>query len=564
MRRAVGLLLISGLLFGCGETDAVHAFRVACLKDGGEWNAARLTCVESLSPTSGTKADTAIGSSASPQAGETENIAGPGTLRVSPVSATEIISRAQGLVVKISYPEGCASGVLLGKDGLILTNHHVVVGKEFLFAITDNGTMAPLKVVSVDRASDLALVKAMTTLPEAKPLTWGDDTAVGLGTTLFVLGYPLCPESVTVTRGILSGRHSIDGQRRLQTDAALNPGVSGGLAVTAEGKAIGLAVSGFAERENVGFLIPATEISLQVELLVAEAAAAETVPSPRATVTRRSTPQPRFTLTPRPRPTATPRPRSTVTPRSRPTATPSTNIRSMHTVRSGDTLSAIASRYGLNIMQLSAMNGICASDVLYVGQVLKIPWVWYDPLPMSCPTPTPAPARRSTPPPTATPTGCWRAVSTAAAHARHGWELVVQGQNENAIIELTTAICLDPTYSYAYVNRGVAYSRLGQYQRALSDETEAIRLGHPKLAVVYVNRGNNYNHLGQYQRALQDYNEAIRIDPQNANAYWGRGAAYHNLGQYQRAAQAYDEAIRLDPSNDKVREQREELRRGGY
>ena len=58
-------------------------------------------------------------------------------------------------------------------------------------------------------------------------------------------------------------------------------------------------------------------------------------------------------------------------------------------------------------------------------------------------------------------------------------------------------------------NRGIAYADLGQYQRAIEDYNEAIRLK-PDYAMAYSNRGIAYSKLGQYQRAIEDYNKAIR------------------------------------------------------
>ena len=66
-------------------------------------------------------------------------------------------------------------------------------------------------------------------------------------------------------------------------------------------------------------------------------------------------------------------------------------------------------------------------------------------------------------------------------------------------------------------------------------------------ARAYLNRGLEYNALGQYERAIQSYDEAIRLNPQYGNPYNKRGVAYSNLGQYERAIQSYDEAIRLNP-----------------
>ena len=67
----------------------------------------------------------------------------------------------------------------------------------------------------------------------------------------------------------------------------------------------------------------------------------------------------------------------------------------------------------------------------------------------------------------------------------------------------------------------------------------------PEPADAFYSSGLAYYYDGQYQRAIEDWDEAIRLDPQYADAYYMRGEAYYDLGQYERAIQDYDEAIRL-------------------
>ena len=112
---------------------------------------------------------------------------------------------------------------------------------------------------------------------------------------------------------------------------------------------------------------------------------------------------------------------------------------------------------------------------------------------------------------------------------------------------LNEAIRLKPDLAHAYSTRGIAYYTMGQYQRAIKDYDEAIRL---KLNI-YAVRGIAYREMGQYQRAIKDFDEAIRLKPDLpdlANAYSERGVAYNILRQHERAIKDCDEAIRLKPN----------------
>ena len=120
------------------------------------------------------------------------------------------------------------------------------------------------------------------------------------------------------------------------------------------------------------------------------------------------------------------------------------------------------------------------------------------------------------------------------------------GQNQRALEDFNKAINLDRYDMRAYKNRGVTYAKLGLYQSALEDFNEAIRLK-PNYADTYINRGVTYAKLDQYQRALEDFNKATRLKPNYADPYYNRGVAYIDLRQYQSALEDFNEAIRLKP-----------------
>jgi tetratricopeptide (TPR) repeat protein len=101
------------------------------------------------------------------------------------------------------------------------------------------------------------------------------------------------------------------------------------------------------------------------------------------------------------------------------------------------------------------------------------------------------------------------------------------------------------TYRYrAYYKRGNAYREQGDYDLAIADYTNAIKL-EPRNAVTYHHRGNAYLERGEFDRAIADFTSAIKIDPRYAAAYGGRGKAYRRQGNRDRANSDDHKAIEL-------------------
>jgi tetratricopeptide (TPR) repeat protein len=119
---------------------------------------------------------------------------------------------------------------------------------------------------------------------------------------------------------------------------------------------------------------------------------------------------------------------------------------------------------------------------------------------------------------------------------------------DRAIQDYDQAIRLKPNHAPTFSNRGVAYGRKGDYDRAIQDYDQAIRLN-PNNADAFSNRGAAYVRKGDYDRAIQDHDQAIRLNPDNANALYNRGNAYRRKGDYDRAIQNYNQAIRLNPNH---------------
>lgn len=71
----------------------------------------------------------------------------------------------------------------------------------------------------------------------------------------------------------------------------------------------------------------------------------------------------------------------------------------------------------------------------------------------------------------------------------------------------------------------------------------------PQFAVAYNNRGNTYDEMKQYEKAIEDFNEALRLEPSSAKAYAGRGYSYFCIGRYADAVQDAKRADQLAPGS---------------
>ncbi|WP_448519671.1 S1C family serine protease [Rhodoflexus sp.] len=139
------------------------------------------------------------------------------------------------------------SGVIISQDGLILTNHHVIDEADEIIVTLDDKRQFKATIIGQDPTTDLALVKIQA--DNLMPVTYGNSDEVRVGEWVLAVGNPFDLTS-TVTAGIISGKarninllFSNDGlaiESFLQTDAAVNPGNSGGALVNLKGELIGI------------------------------------------------------------------------------------------------------------------------------------------------------------------------------------------------------------------------------------------------------------------------------------------------------------------------------------
>jgi tetratricopeptide (TPR) repeat protein len=143
----------------------------------------------------------------------------------------------------------------------------------------------------------------------------------------------------------------------------------------------------------------------------------------------------------------------------------------------------------------------------------------------------------------------------AAAYNGRGAAYFEKDDYDHAIADYTEAIKLDPKFAAAYGNRCFAYFLKRDYDNAIADCNQAIAID-PEYYLVYNTRGIAYAAKGDYDKAIADYTEAAKLNPHFALAYRNRGVAYAAKNDYDRAIADYTQAIKLDPKYPPVYENR--------
>ena len=171
------------------------------------------------------------------------------------------------------HSSSLGSGVIVGPEGYILTNHHVVEAADEIELALADGRKAPAKVVGTDPETDLAVLKVeISGLPAA---TFGNPDKLSVGDVVLAIGNPF-GVGQTVTMGIVSalGRSHLGistFENFIQTDAAINPGNSGGALVDATGNLVGINSAIYSRSGGslgIGFAIPANLAKQVMEQIV--------------------------------------------------------------------------------------------------------------------------------------------------------------------------------------------------------------------------------------------------------------------------------------------------------
>ncbi|HTN40666.1 MAG TPA: Do family serine endopeptidase [Asticcacaulis sp.] len=175
-----------------------------------------------------------------------------------------------GAVPRQQVQQSLGSGVIVRKDGIVVTNNHVISGATTFMVVLNDRREYPAKLLLADERTDLAVLQIDS--KESFPtLEMDDDRNLEVGDLVLAIGNPF-GIGQTVTNGIISALNRTEvgpgGGSYIQTDAAINPGNSGGALVDMNGRLIGvnsMIVSGSGSSAGVGFAIPSALVRRVVE-----------------------------------------------------------------------------------------------------------------------------------------------------------------------------------------------------------------------------------------------------------------------------------------------------------
>jgi S1-C subfamily serine protease len=184
-----------------------------------------------------------------------------------------LVAEAAPSVVGVELRRGQGSGLVLAPDGYVLTNAHVAAGKGELALRLPGGETAPGERVGADPRTDLAVIRAARGGLPALPLD--ESRRLEVGEIVLAIGNPLGFER-SVSLGVVSALHRnlptregvIDGL--IQTDAAVNPGNSGGPLLDAEGRVVGVTTAMLPWAHGMAFAVPARTAGWVAAVLMRE------------------------------------------------------------------------------------------------------------------------------------------------------------------------------------------------------------------------------------------------------------------------------------------------------
>ena len=407
---------------------------------------------------------------------------------------TELVKSIQPAVATIVVYDvnrniaNLGTGFFIDKAGILVTNHHVLVGKFKAEIRTADGSTYPIKtVIAENQATDL--VKVRVDIPPEK-VHWLPVSAEPLlvAQHVVVVGSPMGLEQ-SVSDGIVSSVREIPGLGTFyQMSAPISPGSSGSPVVNLKGKAVGVATFQFLQGQNLNFAIGGDSI-LDLETDKPEQSLSEWTFSQSNQKSRLAEEMCRkgfsFSIG----------------------GQDQKALEYFKMATENDPNSTTA-WYGL---------GYC-----YAGKDSRTDAIEAY-----------KQAIRTNP-------------TNEISHFHLGNYYFKIGRYDDAIETFKQVVLINPEFEAAYFNVGMIYNQIGRNDEAKKAFENVVRLN-PQSKTAYYNIGVASTKMGQYEQAAAAYKKAIEIQPEFAEALFNLGYVYGELGNIQDEMEAYKKTIRVDP-----------------
>ena len=210
----------------------------------------------------------------------------------------EMVETIEPAIVQVITSSGTGTGFVVNHDGLVVTSDHVV-GKETEIKVrVFDGGEYDATIRGRDEYADLALLQ-IDSQREFAELSLVESDSVAVGDEAATLGFPLgdsLGKELTLTRGVVSSKREVEEIEYIQTDAALNPGNSGGPLLNRKGQVIGVTTFRIPGTEGVAFAVASDELRERLAAMTEGQVTARPTNTPRPTNTSlpTNTPEPRW------------------------------------------------------------------------------------------------------------------------------------------------------------------------------------------------------------------------------------------------------------------------------
>lgn len=470
---------------------AIGAGGLLLLVAGGFW-------VGSKAFTHGPKSASASVSHLPANAFQTEK-SDPATTQPAAALATspaELFASHSPAVVRViahdsNFNVRLGSGFFISKDGLLVTNYHVIRDADFASVLrADNTTLYVEGIAAQDKDADLALLKV--NVSDVPFLKIGPDEPPKVGTKVYAIGNP---EGLTDTlsEGLVSGLRNYSNHLvAIQTSAAISHGSSGGPLMTADGVVVGVTSATLIDGQNLNFAVPAEQVRQLMarksefqKLATAGAAPLDASQTQQFSAVWAALDHKQY-------------------------STASRLLASMRVEQDNSPVYWLATGFLHNALNNSAL----AIEAFKTALQLN---------------PHSEPA--------------WWGLGEAYRAAK---------RNVEAIDAFKSAAKLKPHDTRAYVGAGFAADAMGDDSRAIEFFKKAREFS-PDVPLLYAMTGLLYAHLKQSAAAIQFCQKAVSLKPDYAYGYVCLGIAYDSAGRSNEAVAAYLNAIRFDPFSSDAR-----------